>query len=231
MKAGGVVFRRFGKLLLASLTVLLGLGLLLFFGSRVVSIKTIEVVGEGITVVIDEQKMTKNLLFFPSEAMRVQLLRDYPILESVSIKKQFPSTLVITAVRRPALVRIESTDLRYLVAGGGTVIAYATGTEQLPVGYIPVRPYGIGETIEEPQAVAFVSFVEHLADTSFVQSARGHDGASLRLIAGTTNIFIPQEGDFEAKASTLQTLIAGFRIKGTLPTVIDLRFDKPIVTF
>ncbi len=56
------------------------------------------------------------------------------------------------------------------------------------------------------------------------------DSASILATMGHTNIFLPQKGDLKVKAGTLQTIVMGFRIKGTLPTVIDLRFEKPIVT-
>lgn len=229
--AQGVFLRRFGRIVAAIIFLAIALGALAGMGTWVFTIKTVEVVGEGIRVTIDEKRITKNLLFFPADALRTQLLREYPILDDVVVQKKFPHTLIVVAHRREPIVRIAAGERNYLVAKGGVVLGHAVGTESLPTGYFSVRSYAAGETIEEKEANAFIVFTQHLTDTSLVHSATPRDSASIRLTMGTTDIFIPHEGDLGEKASTLQTLIAGFRIKGTLPTVIDLRFEKPIVTF
>lgn len=227
----GVVIRKFGKVFAAVVLVAAGLGLFLVAGNFLFTIRAVEVVGVGVTVAIDEQRFVKNLLFFPSDALRVQLLREYPLLESVEIHKKYPHTLLVVAHKRPAVAAIANGNRTFLVSRDGTILGDADGRERIPVGYFQVRAYAPGERVSEKDAAAFIGFIAHLPDVSQVRDGTTHDAASIRVKLATMDIYVALDSDMAAKASTLQMLLAGFRIKGTLPAVIDLRFDKPIVTF
>jgi cell division septal protein FtsQ len=227
----GTWIRRFGTLLTGVALVILGLVLLFVLGNTVFRIRDIQVVGAGFTVVVDEERFVKNLLFFPSDALRAQLLRDYPILQDVTVKKNFPSTLIVALTPRAAVVRIASGNRVYLVTGDGFVLGDAQGNETLPMGYFSIPSYAPGDQINQNDASAFARFVAAAPKEIEVKEARPLSGTSVRIRLTQLDIYITHDADVGAKASTLQTLLAGFRIKGTLPTVIDLRFDKPIVTF
>lgn len=232
MRVGrGIVIRKFGGIVGGVLLVFLGVGGFFLAGNWLFTIRNVEVVGEGIAVAIDEERFVKNLLLFPTDALRSQLLRDYPLLADVEIRKKYPDTLVVVARPREPLAIIVSEGRAYLVGAGAVVLGPGEGGENLPRGYFRIRAYAAGEIIAEAPAHAFVGFLASFPEHAQVSEAAPNDSASIRIKFSQVNIYVAQDANMDEKASTLQTLLAGFRIKGTLPAVIDLRFDKPIVTF
>jgi hypothetical protein len=79
--------------------------------------------------------------------------------------------------------------------------------------------------------VTALAFLNGTRDFLPIQTITIEDDSSLRAKSNTMDILFPQDGSMPAILATLQTLLSGFRIKGTLPTLIDLRFNKPMVKF
>lgn len=50
-------------------------------------------------------------------------------------------------------------------------------------------------------------------------------------VSGGTKIIFGPDKDESVQISSLQLLLTRFRIEGRKPTIIDLRFDKPVVRF
>jgi hypothetical protein len=109
-------------------------------------------------------------------------------------------------------------DASPMVQQGYTVLMFDLGTPS------------VGFPLHDQRVQQSLSLIRSLQGIVHIDEITEGDAASLRARVGNTDIFIPQQTAIEGKASTLQTIIEGFRIKGTLPAVIDLRFDKPIIT-
>ena len=92
----------------------------------------------------------------------------------------------------------------------------------------PAQP---GVKIFDRDVLASVNFIRETRSIVPIRDITMNDTMSLRAQRATMSIVFPQHADIPALVRTLQTVIAGFRIKGTLPTTVDLRFDKPVVTF
>ncbi len=73
-------------------------------------IQTIEIAGDGITVIVDEKKISKNLLFFPSDKIREDILRENQLLEDVVFSKKFPHTLILQPILRHPFAILKTTD-------------------------------------------------------------------------------------------------------------------------
>ena len=78
------------------------------------------------------------------------------------------------------------------------------------------------------QAVSLIKKTKTFIQWSFIEP---YETQSIRARFGQTDIIITQTNDLSQVLDTLQTLMEGFRIKGTMPKSIDLRFGKPIVQF
>jgi len=199
--------------------------------TRLFRIQTVEIVGAQFDIGFERQKMSTNLLLFPSEKVREDLLRAYPALSDVHIQKKFPSTLVIRLTMRRAIARAYRGERMVSVDASGVVWESAAGGSMLPLIALPVAPIRDGEKMTDPvflQAVTFIAAAGEAVEGGIITK---EDSQSLRATIGQTDIYFPQNGPLTDKVTTLQTLFVGFRIKGALPKVIDLRFDKPIVTF
>lgn len=213
--------RRFGRFVFFLLfAILLTTGLWITI-DKLFRIQRVEIVGTQISVVIDEDKMNKNLLFFPSQKIREQLLAQNPILKDITIRKKFPHTIEIITYTRDPVARVALSKREVVVDSSGVIL----GTSLSEYQKLPVI-IGVTENSESlKRSVAIIIAV------SEIYSVTNVDGTTLLAKTSTTDIYFPQIGDMQFKVATLQTLLSGFRIKGTLPKMIDLRFEKPIVTF
>lgn len=225
----GTVRRKFGRIILVCFSILLVSIFFYLLVTRMFLIQTIEVVGQNVTVVVDNNKIPKNLLFFPSERIRSEILRDNPLLSDIQFEKNYPHTLKIKAILRSPFARLFSGDRMVLIDRDGVVLMDGDEGLRLPLITIQLLSIRVGETLHD-QGVQFVlAFLKGTSEYLTPESVVQLDSASFQVKDAKTDIFITQEKPVNQTLATLQMLIAGFRIKGTLPSVVDLRFDKPVV--
>jgi cell division septal protein FtsQ len=227
----GVVRRKYGKVFILVLGVLLLSALIYRIITRVFSLETIEVVGSDIQVLIDNKKVPKNLLFFPSDTIRSLILKDNPFLSDVRFEKKYPHTLIIRPVIRTPYVILQTDTRNVLLDRTGIVLMDGTQGMSLPVLRFTLNPIHVGKKITDTRVLTAIACIENMRSYLAISSVEEIDGASIRIKSDKTSIFITQLKPLSETLATLQTLMAGFRIKGTLPTVVDLRFDKPIIKF
>lgn len=197
---------------------------------RAFTLQTIVVDGQGISLEIDRSKLGNNLVFLQTSRLTRDILSNYPMLDRVEFEKKLPGTLIVHLVRRQPIARLRSGNNLYAVDRTGIVLDNATPGMTYPIVQFDIGALEIGHKVTDPRVHAALTFLNGLSANPGITGFSNADGTYILAIMGDTNIFLPQSGDLGGKASTLQTIIEGFRIKGTLPTVIDLRFEKPIVT-
>jgi hypothetical protein len=185
-----------------------------------------------IDIQVDEKRLPKTILFFPSEALRAQLLKDNPILANIEFKKKLPHTLVIVPTLRTASARLISGQREVAIDSNGIVLGDVNpSTPILPKITIPVDGIRVGLVVRDLRVIQSLAFLQGTHDILSIDEIILEDGSSLRARSPKLDILFTQNKDMKEIIATLQTLMVGFRIKGTLPTYIDLRFDKPIVRF
>lgn len=197
---------------------------------RLFTLRQIQVVGDPIQIQVDKDRLGKNLFFLQTAQLEKELLASYPLLGTVTFSKSFPSTLVLHVKLRQPYVYVITDSHQYLVDREGIVLSESGIGPSLPRVRFDIGIRSIGSKIADARIVAALQFLTALPEGIAIESISEKDSASILATMGHTNIFLPQKGDLKVKAGTLQTIVMGFRIKGTLPTVIDLRFEKPIVT-
>lgn len=208
------------------------LGLVMLINS-VFSLQSVEVVGKEITIEINKKLLHTNLLFIPTETVRKQLLKDYMLLSDVEIQKKYPHTIRLIPHLRLPVARLQTHDKIVLIDRDGWIV----GDESNPIPTnLPLLDFDIGEVYTGMQTIdarilSSISFVINIPEDMRIDRITKLDSTSFRVTSDTIDIYIPQLSDMKKIGATLQTLLTGFRIKGKLPVTIDLRFDKPVVTF
>jgi hypothetical protein len=203
-----------------------------FVTTKVFTIREIRVVGDTIQVSVDEKKLPRTLLFFPADKIRAEILHDNPILADLRFEKQYPNTLVIVPTLRAKAALIITPTRRVFVDERGIVLTDAdTSPLGLPQIAVNLSGLGIGKTIDDTRVRASLAFLSGIQATVPMETVTISDDGVITAHTGNLDILFTQHGDIPTILTTLQTLLTGFRIKGTLPSVIDLRFDKPVVTF
>lgn len=224
-------WRKFGRIGAITMAVILLSGVFSWVVNAIFTIRDVEVSGSGIGIVVDQAKLSKNLLFFPVNQMTQQILKDYPLVGSVIIKKKYPNTLVITAVPREPFTIVGVGDEIYALDADGVVLSQYPSLTSLPRIVVAMPALQPGSQISDPVVTTAIHFLRETASIVTVSEVDIFDASSLKARADSMSIIFPQNADIPALARTLQTVTAGFRIKGKLPQTLDLRFDKSVVTF
>ena len=225
----GVLRRKIGKTILFCIFIAVFSVLLYDMVNRLFSIQVIEVVGSGIQVLVDEKKISKTLLFFPSDRLREEVLHNNPLLADVRFQKKYPHTLAIIPTLRPAFVKLQAGNRLVLLDQRGIVLTDGDQGKNIPLFRFTLNGLKVGEKVSDPRVQLALSFVSGVQGVMPVEMITEQDGPYIRVKSGKTDIFVPQDKELVDILATLQTLMAGFRIKGTLPEVVDLRFDKPVI--
>ncbi len=199
--------------------------------NKIFTIRNIEVSGEGMQIEVEETSFPKNLLFFPVDTLTEQILKNYPLVGSVNLKKKYPGTLVITAVPREPFAVAGTGSETYLLDRNGVVLEQYPKSFGLPAIHIAMQAMQPGSTISDPLITSALYFLRETASLVTISDIRKIDSTSLQAKAGSMSILFAQQSDIPVITRSLQMMISGFRIKGKLPATIDLRFDKPVVTF
>ncbi len=195
------------------------------------SLQTVEVVGQDITIELNKKLLHTNLLFIPLDQVRKQLLKDYVLLSDVEIQKKYPHTIRIIPKLRLPIARLYTRDRIVIVDKEGWVVGDVQSQATLPSLEFDIAHVFTGMKIQDARVLASLTFLSALPYDMQIERITIHDNASLRATSDRIDIYIPHAADMKKIATTLQTLRTGFRIKGKLPVIIDLRFDKPVVTF
>lgn len=228
--SASITIRKYGYLtLIIFLAIAVSFGVYRF-GNSLFEIKSIEVEGAGVKVEVDEGRIARNLLFFPDDKLRQQILYDNPLVSDVSFQKKFPHTLVIVVEARKAIAVVKTPSGNMGIDKTGVLLSSTGKENMLPELHFDLPQAMIGQKISDRQILESLNFIK--ATQSFMPlSSIEASGAALLAKSPKISILIAQKTNFTETAATLQTLLVGFRIKGNLPAIIDLRFDKPIVKF
>jgi len=198
---------------------------------RAFTIRSVVVDAPGMEIQLDAKHLGNNLLFLPTATLRQELLTSYPLLTDVRFEKKFPSTLIVHLVKRSAFAKLQSSGTMYAIDDHGLVLEVtSTVIEGYPLLVFDVGTQSVGNVITDVGVQGSLSLLRSLPHDIAPSRITTYSSQALLARMENTNIFLPQTSDLSAKATTLQIIIEGFRIKGTLPTVIDLRFEKPIIT-
>lgn len=227
----GSVRRKFGTIILTlALTMGLGVGIVRFT-TRAFTIKFIEVQSDSIQVILDQRRFSRNLLFFPADTIRKQVLSDNPWLADVQFQKKFPHTLRIKPILRTPAAILISGERRVLVDPTGIVLTDGDMGLALPHISALTQPFRVGQILTDERVLRALTLLTSVSDVLSIVFITDYENEYFLVQSDTLQIYLTHDKPMEELIGTLQTLMAGFRIKGTLPAVVDLRFDKPIIKF
>jgi cell division septal protein FtsQ len=222
--------RKFGRVILSIVLLLASVYVLYVFCMQYFALKNIEVIGEGIQIAIDQAKLERNLLFIRPEKIKADILSDNNQVEHVYITKRYPDTIIIAVQLRKAIARITTITRTVIVDSRGVVLGYSRKeSDTLPLLSFGVSDIPDGLTFTDVAVLSGIAVIRDISPVVPISSVYLNDTLSIRAIYGKTSIVFPLNTEYSALASTLQTLVARFRMKGSMPASIDLRFDKPVI--
>lgn len=204
----------------------------LLVGSGYFKITRVNVSGDSRGVVTEQlqaQALGKNLIFMPEEDLKKAVSEAY-VVEDLKITRDWPATLNVSVSYREPVLSWQSRQGRFLIDETGLAFQTATG-EQLPQANDPNSNLVLGERIPAEHVRVTLKLLGALKDkfTVLTLSISGST-VTITLSSGTV-VTLPTERDFAEKAQALQLILTQAKIEGRAPRTVDLRFDKPVVTY
>jgi cell division septal protein FtsQ len=177
----------------------------------------------------------QNLLFISTKKFAAEILKALPILEDVSITKQFPDTLHIVPKLRSVVAMVASNQEKFYVGDGGYVLPVSSSaqTQTYPTISCSLDRAPVGEIVHSDSiktAVEIISPIEHELKLS-ISTITCELEQSLKIKTSAFIIIISDKQDITHAISSLQYLQIQFRIEGRAPVSIDLRFEKPVLRY
>ena len=220
--------------------ILLGIAFLIFglhnFFTTFFLIKTIKIAGSPRENLKGIEKLgDRNLLFLNKVKWKEEIERENPILKKVEIKKEFPSQVLIKFEKRKgrAVIFEPNSSNSFLIDDEGVILEKQKEEKKLPVIIASLQNFKIGDRIKNKNITFVLDLILVLEERA--EESRFEFDEILKTLKITLSekilILISLERGKKKTIYSLQMLLKKFKIEGNWPKKIDLRFEKPILTF
>ncbi len=196
-------------------------------------IRRIEIIGSDIKISIDPKKLGTLLPFIATSSIANEIRFAHPELSQVEIYKKYPGTLVLDLVSKTPMASVAYENGYAMVDETGFVLS--SYQESKPVDIKPILygctvPIVVNQKITDIQCVHGLTLIRALFNAGEnITELTIRDREYYQFKLGKSDIFIAHDADIPGIVTTLQTIMNRFRMKGTTPARINLRFAKPVV--
>jgi len=179
----------------------------------------------------------KNILFVSENDIAKMLSDQNPFLQSVSIVKKLPNKLFVNLEVYKPIAYLKVNSGIFALASDGKIL-YKNHQESLVspiIQYYQLFDYSVfnpGDKLTYSDITMSLQLLEKSSDLGLTVDSVDING--LDMIAFNLKdkkILFTTEKDESQQAYELETIIRQFKIKGQEFKNLDLRFDKPVVTF
>lgn len=181
--------------------------------------------------VFDALKNSKNLLFISKDKLENTLKNQYSCIGTLEVKKIFPSKLQVNIVPKEPVVKIEGTDL--MLTDDGQVVEEISAKDK-PILFLPSEvKVVLGRKISQPVIIFAVQVTSKLLKSDFLPvnvRITGKEDVAIYNQQGQLAIFSSKK-DIDWQVDSLQQVISKAKIESAKIAKIDLRFDKPVLTY
>lgn len=181
-----------------------------------------------IAVEIDPSQIPMNLLFFPEQKMKTFIVQKYPRVKDVRFVKNYPHRLDIQFTLREPIAFVEHRG-RILAVDEERILFESSASASLPTLRLPVDEMKAGKTVSGKGVDMSISIIQSFRSSEDIREIVLTDDGFLEIRMRDATVFVRSDGDGKKVSDTLHTLLKGFRMKGQVPQVIDLRFANPVI--
>lgn len=214
------------------------ISLYLFFKSGPLQIKNIIVTtdfdinnNQKLTQILNNTK-GQNILLLNEQNLVNQIKKTDIKINNVQITKQLLGKVVINIIKKQPLAAVTSGSRYLLIDQNGLFY-----DETQPVSNLPIINFAaglqnikVGSRIEGRDKEALEILASLVGKEQVTTVSVEQEKIQVEL-GSKTNVLFPIIDNITSKISALQTILARFRIEGKTTKTIDLRFEKPVITF
>lgn len=215
----------------------------LFFGlfywlNDFFTIKKIELIVQDKLIVNGLENFShKNILFIKNEEVVNKIVESNPQLEEIEVEKKFPNILIIKVeLSKPLAVMKVNTGFFLLSENGKIISKTKMNTSDLPlINYYQKLDYfsfNNGDTLTYKDitfSLIYLKKASSLGLSMITLDINGEHMVALKL--KDREVIFSLEKDQLVQVDQFETIIKDFKIQGKNFKKLDLRFEKPIVTF
>ncbi len=177
------------------------------------------------------QFIGKNIFYINRPNIQNDLKKTFPCIENVSLEKKIPNKLLLKITSKKAVVNIDGTSFQATADG---LVIEAKNSDKRPQLFLPQNtPVVLGQKLQDPTTLSSLAISARLVKTDFVPTnIRIVDNTDIAVYSSTEAVVLFSSlGDPNVQVDSLQALLAGAKIDPSKIAKIDLRFEKPVVTY
>lgn len=178
----------------------------------------------------------KNIIFLKTKPLVSRILSQDPTIKEVKVKKKLPSEVVFELKKREAVAAIVEEATFFIVDKEGVIISKTANPqpENLPLIFVN-EPINLreGEKFNTEEIVGLINLLNELRLYLFQpRSARllSSQNGQVNLKNGEEVLFSLKK-ELKIQLDSLQLIFSRSKIEGRNIKRVDLRFDKPVVTY
>jgi cell division septal protein FtsQ len=211
----------------------------IFFVNRFFLVKNIQLISDKKFALVNKDKLiNKSLLFIEEGKTSETIVRENYSLKTAVVKKKWPDTLTIEVTfYEPCAALIINSGFFNLSCDGRILEKLHDSPLNLPIiNYyqkLNSNFFQIGDWVDYKdikQALYFIDKLKQINVYPLTIDIKGQDMLVFNLI-GTKKIIFSNNKDKKTQDYQLELIVKQFKIEGKEFSKIDLRFDKPIISF
>lgn len=174
----------------------------------------------------------ENMVLVNTTPFAEYLMKRNPKMKSVTIEKMFPHTLRVDLAQREPVAYVKDSLRTLSIDSDGVLLPLnQTAGKKLPVIKTENTIFLASEKTDW-RLIKALSILDQMGKESISvdQIVIGKDTPNFYVYLDTSiEVIIPFGGNPRIVATSLQVIVARFRIEGKFISKVDFQFDKPIV--
>ena len=179
----------------------------------------------------------KNLVLLNTKKLSISLKALNPSTTKVEINKRFPNSVSIKYELKEPIAYLKVND-GYFYLSENSKILYKTKQFQQTGSIIEMHYYQSFDYLTNPVGSS-LDFLDINYSLSFLRKVKGlgfeaksidiDNPSMIRLNLNDATVIITVEKDIDSQLNNLERIIKQFKVEGNSFSLLDLRFDKPII--
>jgi len=224
--------------ILAILSLLGLLGFWVFTGD-LFKIKNISCQQKGLPcdekiITLFQEALGQNIFLLKTRYLQEKIIKMTPQYRRINIQKRLPETLVITIMPREPFAKVEASNgKQVMVDEEGRVLETTAYNLKLPKLLVYVLPQAYDQLLVDQKLIAGLELIKLLQNSylNFEYISYPNETTLTVIMSDRVIASFSAQKDLNTQVDSLQYILRHSRMKDKEIRTIDLRFQKPIITF
>ncbi len=181
---------------------------------------------------ISEKVLARSIFFLKVAEVEREIKGTFPTVSSISFEKRWPDRLLIKViVRKPLAIVEDKNQARFLVDQEGLLFRQAA-EEPLPIiklGEDFEGAVGLWLAVDEQGIASYLKTLDLVSSKGLETKGIYLRSQTIELRLTNTIVWLSTEGSIDQHLELLTQILQRFKLSGSTPKSVDLRFSRPVV--